>query len=229
MTQIALTLESFDITAKRWEACPTLTVLKYNQKVAEGGFRHAFIATLNDKSVHSTWVMKETKEEVISQVTHTVNITLAEHTCKQIHLNAASRSIAMSFRKKAPENCGECFHCKKVFFSRVGDTPVTIEEYNPRMYTKYLSNNGHILEAISEDHRLIVPKAACFVHYSCEATQDKIMDLDVQGVRYALCDPEIASIVLLEDEGEVRVWAGNLSTHAIDTFFTVDKCNEFCK
>ena len=43
------------------------------------------------------------------------------------------------------------------------------------------------------------------MHYSFEATQDKIIELDIQGVGHALCDPEIASIVLLEDEGEVRV------------------------
>ena len=101
-------------------------MLKYNQKVAEGGFRHAFIATLNDKSVHSKCVIKETKEEVISQVTHTFNITRAEHKCKQIQLTAAARSIAMSFRKKVPGNFGEC--CKKVFFPGSG-TSATMAIY----------------------------------------------------------------------------------------------------
>jgi len=92
-----------------------------------------------------------------------------------------------------------------------------------------LINNGLIIEAISEDHRIIVVKAECFVHYSFEATNDQIMVLDIQGVRYTLCDPEVASTVLLEEEGELRFCAGNLSTHAIETFFTFHKCNEFCK
>ena len=229
VTQITLTLESYDITAKKWETCRNLTILKDNQKFAEGGFRNAFLATSNDQSVHSKWVIKETKEDMMSQVTHTFNITLAEHTRKQVQMNAVARSIAMSFRKKAPENFGECFHYKKVFFSRIEDTPVTIEEYIPGTFTKYLNNNGLVIEAISEDHKIIVAKAECFVHYSFEATKDQIMVLDIQGVRYNLCDPEIASTVLLEDEGELSFCAGNLSTHAIDTFFTYHKCNEFCK
>ena len=48
---------------------------------------------------------------MMSQVTHTFNIKVAEHARKQVQMNAVARSIAMSFRKKAPENFGECFHC----------------------------------------------------------------------------------------------------------------------
>jgi len=121
------------------------------------------------------------------------------------------------------------FSLQKGIFSRIGDTPVTIEEYIPGTFTKYFNNDGLIIEAKSEDHRIIVVKAECFVYYSFEATNDQIMVLDIQGVRYASCDPEVASAVLLEEEGELRFCAGNLSTHAIETFFTFHKCNEFCK
>ena len=65
------------------------------------------------------------------------------------------------------------------------DTPVTIEEYIPGTFTKYLNNNGLIIEAISEDHRIIVTKAECFVRYSFEVTNDQIMilELNIHGIR----------------------------------------------
>ena len=107
VTQITLTLKRYDITAKRWETCPSLTVLNDNQKFAEGSYRNAFLATSNNKSVCSKWVIKETKEDMMSQVAHTFNITVAEHAHKHVQLNAVARLIAMSFRKKAPENFGK--------------------------------------------------------------------------------------------------------------------------
>ena len=50
-----------------------------------------------------------------------------------------------------------------------------MEENIPGTFTKYFNNNGLIIEAISGDHRIIVVKAECFVHYSFEATYDQIM------------------------------------------------------
>ena len=120
VTQITLTLESYDITAKNWEMCQNLTILKDNQKFAEGGFRNAFLATSNDQSVHSKWVIKETKEDMMSQVTHTFNITLAEHTRKQVQMNAVARSIAMSFRKKPLKTLENAFITKKYSFPGLG-------------------------------------------------------------------------------------------------------------
>ena len=96
-----------------------------------------------------------------------------------------------------------------------------------KTFAKYLNNNGLIIEAISGDHRVIFAKGECLVHYSFEATNDQIIVLDIKGVRYALCDPEVVYKVLLEEEGELRSCAGNLSTHAIETFFTIHQCNEF--
>ena len=101
---------------KEWETYPSLMVLKDKQKFAEGGFRNAFLATSKDKSVYSKWVIKETNEDMMSQVTHTFNITVAEHTRKQVQMNVVARS--MYFRKKAPESFGESFHYRKVCFSQ---------------------------------------------------------------------------------------------------------------
>ena len=45
------------------------------------------------------------------------------------------------------------------------------------------------------------------------------MVLDLQGVGYQLCDPEISTDVLIEDE-EVTFCATNLSTEAINEFLS---------
>ena len=35
-------------------------------------------------------------------------------------------------------------------------------------------------------------KADTFVHYTCEKSQRNLVVLDIQGVGYSLCDPEVA-------------------------------------
>ena len=66
------------------------------------------------------------------------------------------------------------------------------------------------------------------MHFSYEVTNKKLMKVDLQGVVYELCDPEIASTVLLED-GELNFCAGSLSQNAIENFLDNHTCNTFCK
>ena len=74
------------------------------------------------------------------------------------------------------------------------------------------NSNGYIIEALSEDHKIIVAKAECFVYYSFEATKDQIMVLDIQGGGYNLYDPEVASTALLDkDQEQLQFCTGNLS------------------
>ena len=57
-------------------------------------------------------------------------------------------------------------------------------------------------------------------------TNKQLMVVDLQGVCCNLCDPEIASMVLLE-EGQLNFCVWNLSADAIETFITHHKCNKF--
>ena len=66
------------------------------------------------------------------------------------------------------------------------------------------------------------------MHYSCVSTDKKIIDVDLQGVDYNLCDPEIATMDLLTED-ELNFCAGNLSTQAIEEFFSSHNCNQYCK
>ena len=66
------------------------------------------------------------------------------------------------------------------------------------------------------------------MHFSYVITNKQLMVVDLQGVGFDLCDPEIASMVSLE-EGQLNFCAGNLSADAIETFMTHHTCNQFCK
>ena len=59
------------------------------------------------------------------------------------------------------------------------------------------------------------------------------MLLDLQGVGYLLCDPEIATIDIRVKEGDTKsefyFCLGNLSTNAIHGFMATHKCNRICR
>ena len=55
------------------------------------------------------------------------------------------------------------------------------------------------------------------------------MVLDIQGAGYSLCDPEIASAELVDDDANILFCNGNLSSDAIDSFVAQHACNKFCE
>eukprot|EP00112_Aurelia_sp_Birch-Aquarium-sp1_P019166 Seg469.6 transcript_id=Seg469.6/GoldUCD/mRNA.D3Y31 product="Transient receptor potential cation channel subfamily M member 6" protein_id=Seg469.6/GoldUCD/D3Y31 len=110
----------------------------------------------------------------------------------------------------------------------IKDVPVTVEEYIAGDFEKYINNTGVVAKALSPAHEVILEKASCFAHFSYVHTEMQMMVLDLQGVAYSLCDPEIATITLLED-GELNFCAGNLSSDAINQFLGEHNCNRYCK
>ena len=55
------------------------------------------------------------------------------------------------------------------------------------------------------------------------------MLLDMQGSKYTLYDPEIATTDLCDADGEVHFCSKNLSEDTIKQFFEGYTCNKFCK
>ena len=92
----------------------------------------------------------------------------------------------------------------------------------------YPSTGGRS-EIIPHDQSDIALKAEMFSHYTYAKSQSQLMVLDVQGAGYSLCDPEIASSQLVDDEENILFCNGNLSSQAIDTFDAQHVCNKFCK
>jgi hypothetical protein len=56
------------------------------------------------------------------------------------------------------------------------------------------------------------------------------MIVDVQGSRYDLYDPEIASREIMSDQNEQLLFTvGNLTKTAINTFVAAHHCNKYCE
>ena len=228
VSPVSFVLESFNVSEKRWSTVGTVNAMLEKTKFSEVGFRDAFIARSTQKGMPTKWVVKKAKPESQANITANLNLTNLQHTRKQVQTNAVARSLAMSFARKTPADFGSCFNYKKVYFLMIGDDPVTVEEFIPGSFTKYINNNGEVNPNLPEDLKRTLEKAENFVHYSYASTDRKMMVVDLQGVNYNLCDPEIATTNLV-DNGELNFCAGNLSSTAIETFFSCHDCNQFCK
>ena len=169
---------------------------------------------------------KNKKEEKAALLEITVNLTNVQHTRKQVQMHAVARNICQKFAREVPYTFGTFFNYKK--FSMINGTPVTVEEYIPSEFEKYSNNTGKMAEIKSDEHKELIEKAECFMQFSFVVKNKQLMVVDLQGVGYNLCDPEIASMVLLE-ERQLNFCAGNLSADAIETFMTHHTCNKFCK
>eukprot|EP00795_Rhopilema_esculentum_P004082 gene4082-20262_t len=116
----------------------------------------------------------------------------------------------------------------KSYFSTIEGNPVTVEEFIPGKFQKYINNTGQIRKPELAEDRILIEKAECLVHYTYVHTKKELMVLDLQGVDYVLCDPEIATATLHED-GELIFCAGNLVFKAISTFFAEHSSNNYCR
>ncbi len=74
---------------------------------------------------------------------------------------------------------------------------------------------------------MLVKKAECFVNFTHEKSEHELMVVDIQGIEYQLCDPEVATTTLRKN-GEFLFCAGNLSEYAITNFKEQHECNEYC-
>ena len=57
-------------------------------------------------------------------------------------MRAEARNLTTRFSSKVPANIGDSFQYGKVFYSVLDDLPVTVEEFVPGEYRKYVNNNG---------------------------------------------------------------------------------------
>ena len=131
------------------------------------------------------------------------NQTVEDHTKKvvQMHLlakNFAEQMSNLNHDKDKNGAFGECFSYNKIYFGKIveEDTCVTIEEYIPGKFAKYVNNNGLSIPVDKDDNVRLLQKAECFAHYTYVKSGEKLMVLDIQGSGYRLYDPEIASTEL---------------------------------
>ena len=122
----------------------------------------------------------------------------------------------------------ETFQYNSVYYEKIGSiVSVTIEEFIPRKFVKYINNN--------ESHCMILLQNEChgkadtFVHYSYEKSQKILVVLAIQGVGYSLRGPEVASKENETDSEEHYFYFSNLSEKATLNFTETHVCNRFCR
>ena len=152
--------------------------------------------------------------------------SLDARTRKVVQMHALAWHFSLLLRDLPPVGFGETFLYTKLYYTVLKEEFVTVEPYIEGNFRKYVNNTGDItLKDCSE----LAMKAESFVHYSFVKSGKQLMIVDLQGVNYMLCDPEIASSKLYDENSDIYFCAGNLSTNAIETFFEQHKCNKFCE
>ena len=222
---------TFDIGSQAWSAVPTKIKFMIEEKeFAEGGFRLAFNASSSCRGFTGKWVMKNHKEETLTEIER-LNQDVEQQARKCIQMNSLAKYLAELFKKQVEElvsNFGEVLVYNEVFLGRLpsGDF-VTFERFLEGTFDKYINNTGVPCTGPGGEKDLLVKKAECFVHFTHEKSKHELMVVDIQGIKYQLCDPEVATTTLRRN-GEFLFCAGNLSEYAIAKFKEQHECNEYC-
>ena len=228
-----LVLEKFDVKTGEWHEEGVLDLLVDAEKFSSGGFRDAFLATSCNREEQQKWVIKKYNAKAKDAITNTLKTTEEDHTRKQVQMHSAARQLTKQFSIKALSNFGQSFYYNRVFYTKFEEEPATVEEYVPGKFVKYINNNGECCstpEDCTNEGRELVLKAACLVHFSFEYSKERLMLLDIQGSKFQLYDPEIASKTLVcEKSSEFLFCCGNLSTVAISEFGKNHNCNKYCE
>ena len=228
--EVKLTLETFGVSESSWIKSGTKIYSMEKSKFSEGGFREAYMATSEE---NEKWVIKVYKEGTVEVIKDSLDMSPEDHTRKQVQMHMVAKAIALKLAKKAPSSYGKVFEYHSIYFSKIEETPVTIEKYVPGNFTKYINNTGECGRPHNSDDNEIYQKAESLSHFSYHESVNELMLLDLQGCCYQLYDPEIATTTLTDvddtDNKETFFCAGNLTTYAIDNFFAKHFCNKFCK
>ena len=106
---------------------------------------------------------------------------------------------------------------------------MTIEEFVPGCFKKYVNNDGTCLLQIQSDKEdeEIFLRAECLSHFTYDHSGKQLMLFDLQGTGYNLYDPEIATAEL-KDGNEIYFCAGNTTYMGIQNFLSEHICNRFC-
>ena len=208
-------LEEFSLTEMRWLE-PFKTTFSLERKSFDsGGFRDAYLVKAISGIPKGKYVLKRYKEDKVAEIKELFGTTEA-HTRKVIQMNALARNFAQNLNLERPVvEYGPTFKYSKVYYANFNGEYITFEEFIEGTFAKYINNNGEICGDV--------------VHFTYVNSNQQLMVSDIQGVDYWLCDPEIASAKLIdENDSSIFFCCGNLSTTAIDTFFLAHSCNKFC-
>lgn len=226
---IEITLEEFDVATQRWLEPVTAKFSMDTKPFAQGSFRNVYRAFGLHK-LYGEYVVKQCREDMAETIINNFN-SLEEHARKSVQMHALAHHLALKFAQIIPEDFGDSFSYTKLYLGKYQlENKIifaTVEKFlEGGEFTKMINNDGKIIESAPEDLR---QKAETFVHYTYEVSNKDLMVVDIQGMRYKLCDPEISTKSFFDEERNVFFSAGNCAGDAIENFFMQHKCNNWCK
>ena len=231
-TVTTLHLETFDLNRQSWVNKAVIEFGIEERSFASGGFRNAHMAYSKTNELGTkNWVLKQYKNDAALTIKETLNMPIEDHTRKQVQLHQVASNIVLQFNNRAPAEFGKQFSYNKVYYSTYKDVPVTVEQFVPGEFRKYVNNDGKCCCLDEESKDELVNKAECLAHFSYIHSNGNLMLLDLQGSDYVLYDPEIATKELLDGENESETYfcAGNTSYLGIEKFLQEHICSDFCK
>ena len=221
---ITLVVEEFSVENKKWLDPFEVRLAISKEKFASGGFRDAYDCTALS-GLKGRYVLKKYQHDKVEDIVQLFG-SLEIHTRKIVQMHCLARHFTLKLKNETPADFGASFLYNKVYYAQLDDQFITIEQYLDGDFQKYVNNTGEIIPHAGCDLAL---KAEMFAHYTYVKSQNRLMVLDIQGADYSLCDPEIASSQLVDDNDNILFCNGNLSSQAIDTFVSQHVCNKFCK
>ena len=135
-----------------------------------------------------------------------------DHTRKQVQMHAVARNISQRFSSRVSTPFGDTFSYGKLFYSVLDELPVTVEEFVPGEFQKYVNNDGTCYAPVTEDHQVVYAKAECLVHFSYTFSEKKMMLVDLQASMFKLYDSEIATSKFTSDTDESYFSPGTFLT-----------------
>ena len=103
---------------------------------------------------------------------------MEDHARKQVQMHAIVQKLSKMFNDAIPPDFGETFSYRKVFFTTLGNLPVTMEEVVPGKCVKYNNNDGACEVTRNGEFIEIFEKAQTLSYCTCVATGREMMLLD---------------------------------------------------
>ena len=91
-------------------------------------------------------------------------------------MHAVARNLTAGFSAEVPQDFGETFQYGKVFYSQWNECLVTVEDYVPDVFSKYI-NNDDIIEPDNMESDEIFQKAQCLAHFTYMYSEKRLIVL----------------------------------------------------
>ena len=146
-----------------------------------------------------------------------------------MHITAKIIADKLVTKVKNSEVFSRYFSYDASYFATLDNEPITVERFVDGEFTTYVNNDGNPCQKVLGKSSLF-EQAEALLHFSYEASNEKLLLVDLQGAEYKLYDPEIATTETLIEAplAEEFFCTGNLRETASNNFYTSHKSNVFC-